>query len=73
MAADLVLIQGLPGGAYRLEVAEGCDGGQRFTGSEMCACGAVDGPHWHDITSASTLADLFVALLEWGLRPAVTP
>jgi hypothetical protein len=72
MAADLILITGLPGGPFRLEVLEPATGGRWFTAAEMCTCGAVaEGPHWHDVTASASLADLYVSLLEHGLREVV--
>jgi hypothetical protein len=71
MAADLVLVQGLPGGPYRLDLTETPTGGCTFAAAEMCACPAKGGaPHWHDVTAAESLADLFVALLTRYLQGA---
>jgi hypothetical protein len=78
MAADLVLIQGLPGGPYRLDVVDLDDGGHRFIAGEMCVCDRAawlfgHGPHWHDITAADCLTDLFTDLLTRYLAQETHP
>jgi hypothetical protein len=71
MAADLVLIQGLPGGPFRLTILEPPHGPRVFTAAEMCACGFEDGaPHWHPVCDAESLADLYVDLLTRFLQGA---
>jgi hypothetical protein len=67
--ADLVLVQGLPGGPYRLTITESCDGSSSFLASEMCACPVAGGaPHWHEVASAASFADLVIALLDLHLQ-----
>lgn len=77
MPADLVLIDGLPGGPYRLAVRTDADGTPELMAMAMCMCTATTGPsaggpHWCPRASADTLPELYSELLRlWLSAPEV--
>lgn len=76
MAADYILVSaGFPGGPYRVDVNETAHGGRRFVASEMCMCGATDGPHWHELglPAADSFSDLLAELLARHFAEVATP
>jgi hypothetical protein len=62
----LALIQGLPGGPYRLTITEPPDAPPSFSGDAMCTCDGA--AHWHFVTAAPSLDELVAELLARHLQ-----